>query len=95
MSKDPIAWMTRGAAWPAALTLSALLCGCTIAPHDAVMHGTPNGVAINYVGDIAATVPLAQQYCAGYERVPVLHETKEEYAYYFCVPPAAAPHQAP
>ena len=34
--------------------------GCA-AHHDTVMGGSANGVEINYVGDIAETLPLAQQ----------------------------------
>jgi hypothetical protein len=85
--------MRWGAAWLAAWALLALLDGCgAVTPQDAVMQGNANGVVINYVGDLNPTVPLAQQYCARFERVPVLHETKEGNAYYFCVPPSAAPH---
>jgi hypothetical protein len=82
--------MMRGAARLAALALPLALNGCTT-PHADVMRGTASGVQVNYVGDIAVTVPLAQQYCARFERVPVLHETKEDNAYYFCVPPSEAP----
>jgi len=87
--------MTRSAAWLAVLVLVASIGGCTTPPHDAVMQGNVNGLAISYVGDIAETVPLARQFCARYERVPVLHETKEDNAYYFCVRPTDAPHQTP
>ncbi|HML09667.1 MAG TPA: hypothetical protein VK432_02330 [Stellaceae bacterium] len=65
--------------------------GCAVEHHDAVMQGNANGVVINYYGDVTETVTLAQQYCARFERVSVLHETKEDNAYYFCVPPAQAP----
>jgi hypothetical protein len=85
-------WMTRSAAKPLMLMLAALLGGCAAQAHDTVMQGDANGVAINYSGDIAETLPLARQFCARYERVPVLHVTRDENAYYFCVKPADAPH---
>jgi len=73
------------------LVLSMPLSAC--APHqDAVaMQGNADGVMINYVGAIAGTIPLARQHCAQYERVPVLRETKENYAIYACVRGNAAP----
>jgi hypothetical protein len=84
--------MTRRAAWLLVSALAAPLGGCAL-PHPAtVMQGNANGVAINFVGDVAETLPLARQFCARYERVPVLHETKEENAYYFCVKAADVPH---
>jgi len=55
------------------------------------MQGNADGVIINYVGDVAATLRIAQQHCARYERVPVLHEAKENRAVYFCTRPGAAP----
>jgi len=86
--------MTRSAAKLSVLMLVALLGGCATQAHNTVMQGNANGVAINYIGDVAATLPLARQFCARYERVAVLHETKEDNAYYFCVKPADAPHPA-
>lgn len=83
--------MTRRAAWLSISALAALSGGCTLPHHDAVMQGNANGVVINYVGDVAETQPLARQFCARYERVPVLHATKEDNAYYFCVKPGDAP----
>ncbi|HTW53721.1 MAG TPA: hypothetical protein VME45_17655 [Stellaceae bacterium] len=85
-------WMTRSAAKPLGLMLAALLGGCSAPHRDTVMQGDANGVTVNYFGDLAETLPLARQFCARYERVPVLHETKNENAYYFCVKPADAPH---
>jgi hypothetical protein len=84
--------MTRRAAHPLVVMLAALLSGCAFQHHDTVMQGNVNGVEINYSGDIAETLPLAQQFCARYERVPVLHGTKDENAFYFCVKPAEVPH---
>jgi hypothetical protein len=85
--------MRWGATWLAALALPALVDGCgAVTPQDAVMRGDASGVVINYVGDLNQTVSLAQQYCARFERVPVLHETREGNAYYFCVPPSQTPH---
>lgn len=70
-------------------TLAVLSAGC-VEHHDAVLQGNANGVTINYYGDVGETEPLARQFCARYERAPALHETKENNAYYFCVPPADA-----
>lgn len=55
------------------------------------MQGNADGVVISYVGDIANTLPIARQHCARYERVPVLHDAKENHAVYFCVRPGAVP----
>lgn len=72
--------------------LAASVGGCA-PPHNAtVMDGNANGVVVNFVGEVGQTLPLARQFCARYERIPVLHETKQENAYYFCVKPADAPH---
>lgn len=84
--------MTRGAAWLSLSMLAALPGGCAAPHHDAVMAGNADGVVVNFFGDIAETRPLAEQFCARYERVPVLHETKEDNAYYFCVKPGDMPH---
>jgi len=67
-----------------------LLGACTTPPKDAALQGNANGVVISYVGDINATLPLAQQHCARYERVPVLHGTGDNRAIYLCVPRGAA-----
>lgn len=72
--------------------LAAPIGGCVPPHQDTVMQGNANGVAINFTGDVGETLPLARQFCARYERVPVLHETKEDNVYYFCVKPTAAPH---
>lgn len=86
--------MTRSAAW-LPVVVSALLIGGCAAPHqDRVMQGNSNGVVISYVGNVAETEPLARQFCARYERVPVLHETKPENVYYFCMRPGEMPHQS-
>ncbi|HTQ33589.1 MAG TPA: hypothetical protein VMI30_05430 [Stellaceae bacterium] len=66
------------------------LAGCAASPKGIAMQGNADGVIIDYVGDVAATLPIAQQHCARYERVPVLHEAKENHAVYFCVRPGAA-----
>ena len=87
--------MMRGAAWLSLSTLAALMGGCSPPHHNAVMQGNANGVVINFFGDIAETRPLAQQFCARYERIPVLHQTKEENAYYFCVKPGDLPPPGP
>jgi len=69
-----------------ALVIGSLLGGCT-PPQDVAIQGGPDGVIIRYVGDVADTLPIAKQHCARYERVPMLHETKEERVVYFCIKP--------
>lgn len=64
---------------------------CAAPPQDVAMQGNADGVVISYVGDIANTLPIARQHCARYERVPVLHDAKENHAVYFCVRPGAVP----
>jgi len=87
--------MRRRAAWLLISALAAPAAGCALPYHDAVMQGNVNEVVISYGGEVAKTLPLAQQFCARYERIPVLHETKENNAYYFCVRPSDAPHLTP
>jgi hypothetical protein len=75
-----------------------LLAGAVVAPlggcfphQPAAMHGGRDGVSIDYAGDVAATLPIARQHCAQYERVPVLAGTKENTATYACVRATDAP----
>jgi hypothetical protein len=49
------------------------------------MQGTADWVIISYVGDVAATLPLARQHCAQFERLPVFRQTKDTNAVYACV----------
>jgi hypothetical protein len=70
-----------------AVAIGSLLGACTAPPQDVAFQGNADGVIINYVGDVADTLPIAKQHCARYERVPVLHETKEERVVYFCIKP--------
>jgi hypothetical protein len=72
-----------------ALAIGSLLGACNTPPQDVAIQGGPDGVIIRFVGDVAATLPIAKQHCARYERVPVLHETKEERVVYFCIKPPA------
>jgi len=69
--------------------LGAALGGCE--HHDTAMRGNADGVMINYVGDIAETLPLARQHCAQYERQPLLRDTRDNTATYACVRVNAAP----
>jgi hypothetical protein len=72
------------------LALGAALAGCF--PHqDAVLHGDADWVAVNYVGDVADTLPLARQHCAQYERTPLLKSTKDNVANYACIRVSASP----
>ena len=70
--------------------LAVLLAGC-LPTQNAAMHGGPDGVSINYVGDVGATLPIARQHCARYERVPVLASTKDNTVTYACVRASATP----
>ena len=55
------------------------------------MQGNADWVAVNYVGDVADTLPLARRYCAQYERTPLLKNTKDNVANYACIRVSAAP----
>lgn len=79
--------MTRRAMWLWCLMVAALVGGCATDAHDAIMEGTPNAVAISYAGDLSDTAPLARQYCARYERVPVFLRSADNRAYYYCLAP--------
>lgn len=59
------------------------LAGC--APQGTALHGGPDGVAINYAGDLGETLPIARRHCAQYERQPVLWQAKDDTATYACV----------
>jgi hypothetical protein len=72
-----------------ALAIGFLLGACTTPAQDIAMRGGPDWVIINYVGDVADTLPVAKQHCARYERVPVLHQTTPDRVVYFCVKPPA------
>ena len=77
--------MARRLARFSVLALGAAVAACTTPPRDVAMQGGADWVSINYVGDVAATLPLARQHCARYERVPVLRQAKDETAVYACV----------
>jgi hypothetical protein len=79
--------MTRRGAVLLGLTLPALLAACTLPHEDVAMRGTADWVLINYVGDIADTLPIARRHCAQYERQPVLRQAKDNNALYMCVKP--------
>lgn len=69
----------------AVAALGIVLAGCAGAVTDRVMGGNADGVAIRFAGDIGATLPLAQQHCAQYERVPQLRDTSEDIVNYACI----------
>lgn len=52
-----------------------------------MMDGKADGVVIQYYGDVNATLPLAQQHCAAYERVPVRrsYSAEKNLVIYACV----------
>jgi len=66
---------------------AAALAGC-LSYENHVVAGNADGVIIQYFGDRAATVPLARQHCAQYERVPrFVSEDEDKKATYACVAP--------
>jgi hypothetical protein len=70
----------------AAGVLAAALAGCLQAQNH-VMTGDQNQVRIQYYGDIDATVPMARQYCAQFERVPQRRDSDVDSVTYACVVP--------
>ena len=65
-------------------TASITLSGCGAA-RPFVKEGNAQSVEVGYYGDAAATLPLARQYCAQFERVPQLAEASLDVAYYDCL----------
>jgi len=51
------------------------------------MGGDINQVRIQYYGDIDATLPLARQYCAQFERVPQRRDSDVDDVTYACIVP--------
>ena len=78
--------MLRAAAGLFAVSIG-LLAGCSLPHHDIVMQGTADWVLIGYGGDIAETQPIARQYCARFERQPILGQIKENTVLYSCAKP--------
>jgi hypothetical protein len=64
----------------------AALAGCVEAK-DHVMSGDGNQLTIQYYGDLDATMPLARQYCAQFERVPQRRDNDVDTVTYACVVP--------
>ncbi len=63
-----------------------LTAGCAAAPtKNTVMEGNADSVAIQFAGDVGATLPLAAKHCAQYERVPQLRNTRDDIVNYACV----------
>jgi hypothetical protein len=52
-----------------------------------MMDGKAGGVVIQYYGDVDATLPLARQHCAAYERVPLRksYSSEKNLVIYDCV----------
>lgn len=73
------------------LTFVAALAGCAQqrVQNVVMMDGKAEGVVIQYYGDVNATLPLAQQHCAAYERVPVRrsYSAEKNLVIYACVAP--------
>ena len=70
-----------------AVSVAAIaLAGCS-GPHPSIRQGDSNSVDIGYSGDVGATLPLARQHCAQFERVPELAQQRINVAQYDCVKP--------
>ena len=68
------------------LVLIAGAAACT-ASHPFVASGDAKSVQVNYSGDAAAAVPLAQRHCAGYGRTARLDYSGDGLAVFDCVGP--------
>ena len=60
--------------------------GCT-GSHPFVASGDAKSVQVNYSGDAAAAVPLAQRHCGGYGRAARLDYSGDGIAVFDCVGP--------
>jgi hypothetical protein len=70
------------------LTFVVALTGCAQQSKNVIMmDGKAEGVVIQYYGDVNATLPLARQHCAAYERVPVRksYSSEKNLVIYDCV----------
>jgi len=80
--------MKRRAGLVATVVFCVALTGCEV-PHQNVimLDGKASGVIIQYYGDVNATLPLARQHCAAYERVPVRksYSSEKNLVIYDCV----------
>jgi hypothetical protein len=79
----------RRAAGLVGLAALAALGGCSFASPQSqiIMDGKADGVVIQYYGNVDATLPLAKQHCASYERVPVRrsYSNEKNLVIYACV----------
>lgn len=64
--------------------LSAIAAGCE-GPHPYVQEGDADSVQIRHGGAPEATWPTARQWCARYERQPMLVSAENDLATYNCV----------
>ena len=79
----------NAARWLCGMALALAIAGCL--PHqNVIMFGNAEGVSINYLGDVSATMALARRHCAQFEREPVLRSAKDETAVYACFPANAS-----
>jgi hypothetical protein len=72
------------------VSIATALGGC-FQPQAAVMHGGADWVTINYSGDPSETQMPARQYCAQYERTPLLRQAADNTATYACLRPDTRP----
>jgi hypothetical protein len=80
--------MKHRAGLVATVAFCVALAGCAEQPHNVIMmDGKAGGVVIQYYGDVDATLPLARQHCAAYERVPLRksYSSEKNLVIYDCV----------
>jgi len=73
----------------AAALAAGALGGCTLEHQNRIYSGDANSVEILYSGDRNATIPLARQYCARYEKVPDPVSVSDDKIVYACIAPGA------
>jgi len=54
-------------------------------PHPSIRSGDANSVEVMYSGDVATALPLAREYCAGFERKAQLVDVGSDTASFSCV----------
>jgi hypothetical protein len=82
--------MNRLTGLTATLAFCLALAGCAQPYQNVIMmDGKADGVVIQYYGDVNATLPLARQHCAAYERVPVRrsYSAEKNLVIYACTAP--------
>jgi hypothetical protein len=71
--------------------MTAGLGGCLPTQPAHMIQGNEDGVVIMFFGDHNATIPLARQHCAQYEKVPDPISVYDDKITYACICPTKAP----